>query len=450
MTMMIDSVAEKLESLGVKRFLCAVSGGMDSMCLLHLTLQWGRAHGCEVRAAHFNHELRGEQADRDEAFVRETCAAWGVPCAFGRGDTRALARRQRLTLEEAARRLRYQFLEQIAQDQSCPVILTAHHADDNAETMLLNLVRGTGIRGLAGIPPTRDRIARVLLDVSREELSAYAEEHRIPWVTDETNYDPDAASRNLLRWKVLPVLREINPRAVSHMGDTADELWEINRMLDRRIQWLTRQETSVSEKGVAISLEVLDRAAEPVEAGILLNLFDLLGVGRKDIGRTHLWALASLVEQGTGRMDLPHGVTARCADGWLRMGRSLETPERTLLEPDVPLEWGPWTITLMDHPAGEGLALRSGGALEVGPVPAGERLRLPEGRGGRTVKRLCLDRGISLEQRTGLPAFFVNGTLAAVWGLGVDQRYLPEDSDSRFIQIISTNSKKTKEKNNEK
>ena len=158
--MRIESAEKKLESLGVSRVLCAVSGGMDSMCLLHLVLHWGRAHGLEVRAAHFNQELRGEQADRDENFVRETCEAWGVPCAVGRGDTRALAQKEHLSLEEAARKLRYQFLEQTAQDQSCGVILTAHHAEDNAETMLLNLVRGTGIRGLAGIPPTRDRIAR--------------------------------------------------------------------------------------------------------------------------------------------------------------------------------------------------------------------------------------------------------------------------------------------------
>ena len=444
--MMIDSVSENLENLGAKRFLCAVSGGMDSMCLLHLTLQWAGAHGCEVRAAHFNHELRGEQADRDEAFVREICAAWGVPCAFGRGDTRQLAKRQHLTLEEAARRLRYQFLEQTAQDQDCPVILTAHHAEDNAETMLLNLVRGTGIRGLAGIPPTRGRIARVLLDVSREELEAYAKEQRIPWVIDETNYDPDAASRNLLRWKVLPVLREINPRAVHHMGDTADELWEINRMLDRRIQWLTRQETSVSEKGVSISLEVLDRAAEPVEAGILLNLFDLLGVGRKDIGRTHLWALASLVERGRGRIDLPHGVTARCVGGWLRLEQSPERPDRRTLEPGVPLDWGPWTLTLLDRPAGEGLSLRGEGAVEVGPCPAGDRLQLDPDRGGRTVKRLCLDRGVSLESRETLPALYVEGQLAAVWQLGVDVRYAPAEQPVRFIQIT----KKSKENDHEK
>ena len=151
--------------------LCAVSGGLDSMCLLTMAVQWGQAQGRRVAAAHFNHQLRGGDADRDERFVRDWCAAHAIPFFAGRGDVRAKAEREGLSVEEAARTLRYAFLEEVRQREGFDCILTAHHADDSAETMLLNLLRGTGLRGLTGIPPVRGRIRRPLLGMTRAELA---------------------------------------------------------------------------------------------------------------------------------------------------------------------------------------------------------------------------------------------------------------------------------------
>ena len=132
------------------RVLCAVSGGADSMCLLHLLSQ---RKDLSLVAAHFNHQLRGEESDRDEAFVREVCGEWRIPLTVGRGDVNAFAMREKLSLEEAGRTLRYAFLSQAAEMEGCDLIATAHNADDNAETMLLSLIRGTGLTGLTGIPP---------------------------------------------------------------------------------------------------------------------------------------------------------------------------------------------------------------------------------------------------------------------------------------------------------
>ena len=164
--------------------LAAVSGGLDSMCLLHLLSTWGKANHMEVTAAHFNHRLRGPMADRDEAFVKRICEEWEIPCVCGRGDTRALAEAEGLSLEEAARTLRYQFLEETRRSCGAATILTAHHADDNAETLLFHLLRGTGLQGLTGIPAFRDGIARPFLRVSREKLEAYAKEYNIPFVAE--------------------------------------------------------------------------------------------------------------------------------------------------------------------------------------------------------------------------------------------------------------------------
>ena len=212
------------------RVLCAVSGGLDSMCLLHYLDTWGRRHGFSVGAAHFNHRLR-PAADRDEDFVRDWCAGRSIPFYAGSGQVRGLAENLGLSLEEAGRKLRYDFLRKTAEREGFSAVLTAHHAGDNAETMLLNLIRGTGLRGLCGIPPERDIILRPFLGLNREELAAYAAAHGIPHVEDETNADPDAAARNLLRLKVLPLLRQLNPRAEAHMARTAALLRETDEGL---------------------------------------------------------------------------------------------------------------------------------------------------------------------------------------------------------------------------
>ena len=158
-------IAELLPPEG--RVLCAVSGGADSMALLHMLLA---RPGLTVCAAHFEHGLRGEASLADAAFVETWCRERGVPCLVGHGDTRRHAAAQRLGIEEAARELRYRFLEEAADSLGCAVIATAHNADDNAETLLLHLLRGSGAEGLRGIPPRRGRIIRPLLDMTRREI----------------------------------------------------------------------------------------------------------------------------------------------------------------------------------------------------------------------------------------------------------------------------------------
>ena len=159
------------------RVLCAVSGGVDSMYLLHRMTALGAQRGFAVGCAHFNHGLRGAESDRDEAFVRAQCEKLGVPFYAGR-------------------ELRYAFLAQCAQAHSYDWIATAHTADDNAETLLLNLARGCGLRGLTGIPPQRGKLLRPMLDTTRAQAEAYLTAHAIPHVEDSTNA-ADAYARNM-------------------------------------------------------------------------------------------------------------------------------------------------------------------------------------------------------------------------------------------------------------
>ncbi len=415
------------------RVLCAVSGGLDSMCLLHFMKE---QPGFAVTAAHFNHQLRGAESDGDEAFVREVCGEWNISLAVGHGDVRAFAAREGLSIEEAARTLRYAFLEDTAAREGCDAVLTAHHAGDNAETLLLNLVRGTGSRGLRGIPERRGNILRPFLRITRAELSAYAAAHNIPHVEDETNADPEAAARNLIRLQVMPLLRQVNPQAEAHMSRTANQLREIDRYLDQQAK-RAFVGLGTGPGWVSFPWETLRQAPPPLQPRLLLLLIDQMEVGRKDFGAVHLEAVLGLENERS--IDLPYGIVARRERGRLFLRRRQSPPSLAALTPGRPLAWGPWTVTLLDRPAGEGLALRNGDEpLSAGPCPPAARLCLPGTHGGsRTVKRLCLDRRISLEERASLPAIYAGGRLAAVWRLGVDESFLPAEGNGpcRFVRI---------------
>jgi len=413
---------------GDEGVLCAVSGGLDSMCLLHLTWDWAASRGVRVAAAHFNHQLRGKTADRDEAFAAAYCRERGIPFLSGGGDTRALARERHLSLEEAARILRYAFLEQTAQEGGFAHILTAHHADDNAETMLLNLCRGTGAAGL-GIPPVRGRICRPFLEISRAELAAYAAAHHIPHVEDETNAADDAA-RNLLRHHVLPVLREINPRAVEHMARTSGFLLEDSAALDDWAARIARQADAGAD-GVRIAAELFDGVPGPVRGRTVLSLCELAGGHRKDFSAVHVSAVLGLLSGGAGKaVSLPEGLLAVGEKDALHIFRSARPEEAASITLGETVTFGAWMVSLSAKPlpGGENVPLDPAALaapLRVTAWRPDDRMLLPGGRGERTLKRLCTDAGVPPAQRDALPVLRVGERAAAVPHVGADLRLMP-------------------------
>jgi tRNA(Ile)-lysidine synthase len=425
------------------RVLCAVSGGLDSMCLLHFMM--GQP-GFSVAAAHFNHQLRGDAADRDQHFVEDWCAARHIPCFTGSGDTRALMAAEGLSAEEAARKLRYAFLEKTAAEAGFDAILTAHHADDNAETMLLNLIRGTGSAGLAGIPPVRGKICRPFLRLSREALAEYARAHGLDYVEDETNGE-DIAARNVLRHQVLPVLRQLNPRAVEHMSFTAGVVERESKAIETLAAAV--MERSVRTDGqIAIPCPALLEALPPVAERAVLGLLSAAAGARRDLGSAHVEAVLALVKQGRegAQLSLPYGLTARIQNAALVIALPQPRPEQTILRVGYSSHWGYYTLTLHTKPEGEGLALslpEEDTPLRVGPCPPAGRLELPGSRGSRSIKRLCLDRRISLAERDNLPAIYAGKKLAAVWPLGTDRAFEPgKKKRDFFIQIIHNTEEK--------
>ena len=208
-------------------YIVGLSGGADSVALL-LMLKEG---GFNVHAAHCNFLLRGAESDRDEAFCVSLCQQLGVELHRAHFYTRTYAESHHVSIEMAARELRYKWFEQLRQDIGAVGICVAHHRDDSVETVLLNLVRGTGLRGLTGIQPRNGSILRPLLCVSRAEIEAFLAEKGQEYVTDSTNLEADV-QRNIIRLEVLPLLRRLNPAVAENIQRTAENLSEAQQVLN--------------------------------------------------------------------------------------------------------------------------------------------------------------------------------------------------------------------------
>ena len=208
-------------------YIVALSGGADSVALLLLLKN---AH-FNVHAAHCNFHLRGEESDRDEAFCVDFCQRLGVELHRAHFDTREYAELHKVSIEMAARELRYKWFEQLRQDIGAAGICVAHHRDDSVETVLLNLVRGTGLRGLTGIHPRNGYILRPLLCVSRAEIEKFLADRGQKFVTDSTNLEADV-QRNIVRLEVLPLLRKLNPAVAENIQRTAENISEAQQVLN--------------------------------------------------------------------------------------------------------------------------------------------------------------------------------------------------------------------------
>lgn len=265
------------------KILVALSGGADSVALLRVLLALG--YTCE--AAHCNFHLRGEESDRDENFVCHLCNELNVLLHVVHFDTRAYAAEHRISIEMAAREMRYEWFEKLRQERGASVIAVAHHRDDSVETFLLNLIRGTGINGLKGIAPLNGYIARPLLNTSRQDILKYLEFLNQDYVTDSTNLQ-DEYMRNKIRLNILPILGELNPSVSESIAETANRLSETSLIYNKEMAEAKNRVIEKNDNSLkAIHVEHL--LAEVAPASLLFEILHPLGfnsVQIKDIFRS--------------------------------------------------------------------------------------------------------------------------------------------------------------------
>ncbi len=393
---------------------CAVSGGADSVAML-----WGMyllrdKLGITLSAAHFNHNLRGAESERDEQFVKDLCARYDIALHLGTSQVTAGQK----GLEAAAREARYKFLSSLPGK-----IATAHTADDNAETVLMHLLRGTGLKGLGGIWPARGRIIRPMLSVTRQQVLDFLQSYHLDYVQDSSN-DSDAFLRNRLRHHVMPLLKQENPRLTESLSAMALGLREDEAILSALVQ--EEKTPSVSE------LRAMD---SPQRARYLTAFLERNGIREPE--REHILLAEKLVfsPKPSAKANFPGGVT---------VGRNYDALE--IMQTPVP-------FTQISLPC-PGKAVVPEGVifcekadkqqkntdcftvLPVGNVmircrQSGDQMRLAGGR--KNLKKIYIDRKIPACQRDRIPVIADEQGILGVWGIGANLDRLAPDGEG--IQI---------------
>ena len=311
--------------------LAAVSGGADSVCLV-LAL---KELGYRVHALHVEHGIRGQESLEDCAFVRKLCEKHEIPLTVEQIDAPALAARSGRSVEEAARDARYRIIREILKRLKIRHAAVAHHRDDQAETVLWNLMRGSSLTGLCGILPVRRMeetglcLIRPLLETGREEIEAWLTGRGQSWRTDRTNLDTNI-TRNAIRLEILPQMEELNARARLHIAKTAEDLAQVERYLEDVTRLAYTEAVSAvpadpgaepaERGGLTVDLQVLARQPELIRGRVLHRAIGQAGGGLRDITREHVESVMRLSGMDNGRrISLPGGLTAVREEGILRL-----------------------------------------------------------------------------------------------------------------------------------
>ena len=401
---MINALKEQLQQLTRpgEAIVCAVSGGADSMALLWGLYLLKEDLGLTLSAAHFNHCLRGEESDGDEQFVRDFCRRFEIPLQVGSADVKP----GKKGLEAAARDARYAFLNTLPGK-----IATAHTADDNAETVLMHLVRGTGLKGLGGIAPVNGRLIRPMLNITRRQVEGFLAEYHIPHIEDSSNAG-DAFLRNRIRHQVMPLLQAENPRLAENVSAMA-----------QRLRWDEQALAQLAEYEALPDITQLKTLAPAVRSRMLEHFLKENGVREPEA--QHIALAESLVfsPKPSAVAEFPGSVCiSRNYDRLELLNR--EAPLAAYILPrDGVMEIPGWRITV--SPAKEIInterifTVQPQGEMILRCRQSGDAIKLSGGT--KTVKKLFIDRKIPAHQRLQIPVIADDVGLLGVYGVGADQ-----------------------------
>ena len=425
--------------------LAAFSGGADSTALLHMLCEYARTNGTRVYAAHVNHMLRGKEADRDEAFCKQTAKRLGIELFVCRRDVRAYAKESGKSIETAARDVRYEFFADVMTQHSIPLLATAHNANDNIETMLFNMVRGCGLDGICGIPETRatkgGTVVRPILRMSKREILEYCKQNSLNFVTDSTNTDTDY-TRNKIRAEIIPALCEINSSAV----ECASRLSGTLRSDALCISQLTESFMDKHSNENSAELSALLDAPESVANRAIMTLYEKASKG-KALERIHVEAIRELCRTGEAHsaVQLPAEIDARIEGSRLIFINRSQVPA----PPDdycVELSEGKNEISQINADIIIGNSqntkniyknstlLYFASAKICGSVVARNRRagdRIAVNGVNKSVKKLLCDKKIPLEVRYRLPVICDDSGIIAVPLAAVSDRVRPVDDESK-------------------
>lgn len=435
------------------KILVALSGGADSVCLLHALCSLKEELGIIVAAAHLNHMIRGREADTDEAYAAELCTKLGVPFYAERVDVPSISKRDGISEELAGRQERYAFFERLSKSHKYNKTATAHNRNDRAETVLMRVMRGTGIDGLGSIKYKRDdNIIRPLLDVKRADIEKYCAENSLKYCSDSTNSD-SAYTRNRVRNELLPMLEQsFNPKIIDSLCALAENCEEdaafINGYTERLYQRINSP--MPKRKPTVLDIKSLQMVGESIQSRLIrIATKEVMGIDYKT-ERCHIDAVRALFDKETGAVaELPKGLRVSVKYGWLEFkigdGKTAE-PEDFCYEIEID---GEVHLTSLDisfkviegkpSPLKNKMVLDfekiSGKQLFVRNRRAGDRMVFFKDGKTRKLKDYWIDKKVPSEERDSIPLLCTKDEVIAIIGDRVAENIKMTESSTRGLVI---------------
>jgi len=436
---------EMLPDYGI--MLLCVSGGADSMCLFEAMRHISYEYGFEIAVAHYNHKLRGDESDRDETFVMDVCEEHGIPFYSGRGDVAGFARKRGLGIEEAARDMRYEFFFNTAEAVGAERIATAHTIDDNAETMIINLVRGAGTNGMSGIPPVRGIVVRPLLRVSRDEVMTFIADREIPYVEDSTNI-MEIYTRNKVRRSIIPVIKDLNPR-FNEAASTASEIFRADEDFISDVANLFIHDCCV---GLTTNAEGLAVLPFSVSSRVIRKLYG------GNLSFNHVKDVLALCagDNPSASLSLPGMVVYREYDrvifdanpkaGDDEFAPVYPTPGNSLIILGLGLKITCKTVLYSDNMSKARInttftsfvfkSLDICGKISVRSRREGDSIKLFGQSGTKTLKKLFIEKRIPVRKRSLIPVICDDEGVLGIYGIGIGDRAVPKPGDPATMIIF--------------
>ena len=424
------------------KIIVGLSGGADSVALLHVLYGMKEVFQWDITAVHIHHGLRGAEANEDACFAEDFCEKLGVPCIVKRYDVRAEAEKRGMGEEETGRLLRYAAFQELAGEDG--FIAVAHHRKDQAETLLMRLCRGTGLKGLVGMTPVRENICRPLLFCSREEIEQYCRENGLKWREDASNQE-EKYTRNKLRLKVLPVLEEINPKAVERISETAELLSVEEDFLKQQARICYEQVKLDAPKGeVHLDREALLSMHPAMVKRVLRRaMAEFISA---DVSQVQIQALEDLMKKETGKSrDLLNGILAENrydrlvlslkkekAEGYqyaLPLGEKISVPEKNM----TVKAWVSTEKILLSADMKCFDFEKIKGELSCRTRKTGDFIALKNGR--KKIKDLFIDEKVPRNERDTLPLITMGEEVLWAEGLRVSENCRSDDDTKTYLYI---------------
>ena len=462
---LIEEVKKDIQKYGLLHkgagVIAGISGGADSVCLLKVLKELKDEFRLRLTAVHVNHGLRGEEADKDQAYVEELCGQWEIPLRIFREDIKSLSRQRKISEEEAGREIRYGRFEQVMNETGSSCVAVAHQREDQAETIVLHIFRGTGLDGLCGMSMKQGRVIRPLLNISRDQILRFLSENNISYRTDSSNLTNDYA-RNRVRNVLFPMMREM------FAADPVKQITKLSYLLknDRDFLNLTAGEAFENilisdSENVEISLKKLNNYHEAIAKRIIRIVWERINKTRKNLEQIHVDEVYQLCRRGTTgkRVILPNGFEARLSYDRLIFSKRKAASRRVYAYPIVMegitradeaggflssellsaeeafLTYGPpETIRENSH-----IQLFDYDKLKSGIIlrdrKEGDRIR-PYGSGGKKkLKEYFIDQKIPREERSGIPLVASGNQIVWVVGRRTSAEFRAQKSTGRVLAL---------------